>query len=298
MGAEVRGLCAGAQSGLTLVAPFVKARTLAELLEPVGAGVAVELVTRWRPIEIANGVSDVEAFDVVHQRGGTTRILDRLHAKVFVRDDGTGLIGSANITDKAFGWNAAANLEVLTQVNGDAPEVQSMLAVIDRESVVADLSLKEEMERAALAVRETSHGRNPQPDVSSAGLSDWLPESRHPADLFTVYVDPRAASSAAVTSALRDLTKLQVPAGLDQAAFESYIRARLLVSPLHGRLKAYLSDFRRFSEVRRWLQDQYGLDRESSERTWQTLQRWLFTFLPQAYEARRVDYSEQVKYRG
>ena len=51
----------GARTRVLLCAPFIKAGVLKRLLTVIPASVTLDIVTRWRPEEIAAGVSDLEA---------------------------------------------------------------------------------------------------------------------------------------------------------------------------------------------------------------------------------------------
>lgn len=105
LGTQLEQLCAAGRRDILLVAPFVKAHTLERLLGQVAAEVAVRCVTRWRPEEIVAGVSDLEVWPLLRDRVQSSLWLHPdLHAKLYRADD-TCLIGSANITDTALGWN-------------------------------------------------------------------------------------------------------------------------------------------------------------------------------------------------
>ena len=61
-GERVKALVAGARSRVVLCSPFIKAKVFAIILDAVPTGVPVRIVTRWRPDEIAAGLSDLEVF--------------------------------------------------------------------------------------------------------------------------------------------------------------------------------------------------------------------------------------------
>ena len=101
-------------SKATIVAPFIKTDALRSLLETIPPNVQLRCVTRWRPTEVAAGVSDLEILDLLRERGTFELLLvDRLHAKLYVADDRC-LAGSANVTLSALGeTTGAGNIEVL-----------------------------------------------------------------------------------------------------------------------------------------------------------------------------------------
>ena len=119
LGDKLQTLCHKAERELLLVAPFIKFDTFKRLLERVDEQVSITCVTRWRPDEIARGVSDIEIWQVFQARENATLWLrNDLHAKYY-RSDENCLIGSANITSSALGWIAHPNYELLIQVPKD-----------------------------------------------------------------------------------------------------------------------------------------------------------------------------------
>ena len=236
---------ASARSSLLLCAPFIKAPVLARVLRAVGNGVDVDVVTRWHAREVAAGVSDLEAFDVVGARPGTRlRLLDRLHAKLYVAD-GRALLGSANLTATALGWCDAPNLETLTEVPGDADAVRRCVAALDgaRPATTAE---RDRVRAAADAA--------PAADLPEAGTMDearahtWLPISSAPARLFPIYAGRGLdrLTSSVIDSGRSDLEALGLPDGLDEAAFTREVADRLrsaaAMRPLMERIGSDLAD--------------------------------------------------------
>src|ERR1700761_8118340 len=111
-----------AEERAVLCAPFVKIGALEPVLGALAPAVDVLLFTRWRPEEVAAGVSDTAVLGLIEGRGGRVFLCDSLHAKAFIFDD-VALVGSANLTARALGWTAAPNLEVLIEVSADLAEV-------------------------------------------------------------------------------------------------------------------------------------------------------------------------------
>src|SRR3546814_17537694 len=97
---------------------------MARLLGAIPDDIAVTCVTRWRPDEIAAGVSDLEVFDLIRARAtGTLLLQPHLHAKLYRTGDRRPL-DSANISGRAPVWPKPANLETLLAADGpnDAPD--------------------------------------------------------------------------------------------------------------------------------------------------------------------------------
>jgi phosphatidylserine/phosphatidylglycerophosphate/cardiolipin synthase-like enzyme len=136
LGNQLLEACRSARSTLTLCAPFVKGPVLKRVLDATAESVSVELFTRWRPEEVAAGVSDTVVLDIAESRGGRVLLCDRVHAK-FMRFDDRVLIGSANLTATALGWTALPNLELLIEVPANTAQLRELEDRLRRESIVA-----------------------------------------------------------------------------------------------------------------------------------------------------------------
>ena len=76
IGDQLEGLCSRAINNLILVTPFVKMNTLTKILKSVNEDVNLCCVTRWRPEEIATGVSDIDVWPVLRDRWGRMDLID------------------------------------------------------------------------------------------------------------------------------------------------------------------------------------------------------------------------------
>lgn len=273
---------------VVLCAPFVKEVPLRRLLDSVDNPVSIQLFTRWRPDEVAAGVSDTSVLPLVEARGGSVHLCERLHAKLF-RVDRRALVGSANLTGAALGWSANPNLELLVEVPAETPAVLALEAELTICSVPATAAIADEVERvAALLPSPPTEGEAPE-----APSSPWHPLLREPADLFVAYSKGADLLSSTSSAAARsDLAAMEIPPGLAREPFEALIANRLLQSPLVGEVDHLLTEPRRFGEVSELLGDQLALDRREAQHAWQTLMRWLNHFLPERYTRTVPSYSE------
>jgi hypothetical protein len=286
-----------AGSEVLLVAPFVKVGALEKVLAGLRPGVDLTLVTRWRLDEIAAGVSDVDAYNSVVARGGTVRLLDRLHAK-FYRADDLILVGSANLTSTALGWVHGPNLETLHRIRSDG-----LVGLFERaalaESILVDPETAErfgnlERELRALGFHhEDVAGALSGIDVVSDSLLLLLP--RDPGDLWIVYVDQDCDLVAEVQreSIGTLLRKLGVPPGLrSEQIFADAVGERLWQSQEVRELHHWLGDGRRFGEVAVWLGGKLDLDRDASTYLCQSLIRVLTRFAPRKFARDRPRHTE------
>ena len=296
-GDQLIQMCAMAEHQVVICAPFVKVGAVTTILETIPPRAAIEVFTRWRPEEVAAGVSDPAVLSLVQHRGGTLHLCDRLHAK-YTRVDTKALVGSANITAAALGWARYPNLELMISVGADHPSLLSLEEVLRRDSILATQELAEEILAAAellpspgLAIADSEE---PVLDTSC----EWYPRLREPFDLYTAYAEgPERLTRVSAWASNIDLDALQVPPNLDRVAFEAVIASRLSQLGLIRRLNDFMSQPRRFGEVRDLLQKELSLTRDESEHAWQTVMRWLLHFLPAHYVRQVHSHTEMFVYR-
>jgi hypothetical protein len=233
---------ASARQSVTLCAPFIKAGVLSSLLRHIPTETTVKVITRWLPLEVAVGVSDLEIFDIVAARSGASLwLLDRLHAKLYVAD-GRVLGGSANLTGAALGWSPNPNLELLTELSPSDDAVQCCLAQLEE----ARPATAEERER----VRKLADGtKTPKialvDDVEpDAEPTLWLPSLGAPAKLYQAYYEPTRGRLPpdVLDAATADLVALDLPTGLSEADFHGAVAQRLIKMPAIQRLLGDAAD--------------------------------------------------------
>ena len=297
---RLRQLLRSADRSVLLVAPFVKAPTLATLLAEVASSARIELYTRWRVEDVAFGVTDTELLPLVANRGGTVRLVDDLHAKLFAVDASRALVGSANLTAAGLGTSARPNFELLVEVEEPGLLLPFTLELRRR----SRLATEEEAARIDAAAAEL-RTRLPVPEPPDAAAAiphqlgrTWFPKFRSPDRLFRLYSDPKWPSQARPNDpALDDLARLRLPGGLGQADFEARVRAILLACPAVDTLDRMLDTPRRFGEVSAALAEPLpNADHRDRQAAAQTLIRWLLHFASDRYGLRTPNYSE-ILYR-
>lgn len=293
-GVALMELASSSRRELVLCAPFAKKAVVAQVLSCVPDNVQILLFTRWRPDEVAAGVSDTKVLDLLESRGGKVYLHDRLHAK-FYRNESRVLLGSANLTATALGWSQSSNLELLVEsVRG---EIDLLEAELHTSSVIATRELAAEVEAiAALLVPEVAI---PCRVVTQVAPGVWVPSLRMPADLYVAYSRGTAAlTSRSAAAAASDLEALDLPLGLESAQFKCLVGNRILWHELFRVVDDFVAEPRRFGEVRRFISEYLSLDRDVADATWQVLMRWMLEFLPMRYMHSQVRHSEIFARRG
>jgi hypothetical protein len=274
---------AQARKNVLLCAPFIKRRVIERLFAAIRSGVAIEIVTRWRPEEVAAGVSDLDVFDVASSRPRTTlRLLDNLHAKLYLSDDNL-LAGSANLTATALGWCTDPNLELLAEIPADSDAVMRCLAGL----AAARLATSEERATIQAQVDAMPLWPGQQGEsVVDAFSGVWLPRLAAPDRLFTAYVPATRdrLTSSTIEAADHDLSALAISPNLSEGAFRSQVADRLSTMPAVSRL---------LSEAKNDLSDSVAVqlietlvehaDMSATAR-WQVVRDWLTYFLRETVE--------------
>lgn len=301
LGTKLEKLLVGAKREVVLVAPFIKIAALHRLLEHCSPHVLLTCVTRWRPDEIATGVSDLEVWPELKTRSQTSLWLrPNLHAKYY-RADEKCLVGSANLTDTALGWAYAPNLELLVELPSSDPQLQGFEVDLLAGSVRVNDELYAQMKMAVTDVQQNpaplfvSPTILPPTPVAEQALVYWLPQLRFPENLYQAYTGQwEKLTRASQEAAQADLMALNLPAGLAKATFNSYVAAVLLQYPVVQKIDAFITTPQRFGAVRDLLATlpcAYTPNFDAS-RAWQTLMRWLLHFLPNRYMLATPNYSE------
>jgi hypothetical protein len=256
----------------------------------------MQVVTRWLPQDIKAGVSDIEIWDLVKGRAQTRLLLRQdLHAKYYRADDHC-LVGSANLTLSALGLSAAPNLELLIRTEPNAAglegfEEQLLAGAIEVDDDLVDLTRIAVSELPALREIENVDPLSPAEPLP---LTRWVPTLRQPEDLFLAYEGRlEALTRVAQRGAAADLDMLRVPVGLDQPAFRAVVAVNLLRMPIVAAVSRFITEPRRFGEVRDLLAQLLGSP-EAASREWQVLLRWMVYFLGDRFEYRRPQYSEVI----
>lgn len=297
---RLRQLLRSADRSVLLVAPFVKAPTLATLLAEVAASAQIDLYTRWRVEDVASGVTDTKVLPLVAERGGTVRLVDDLHAKLFAADASRALVGSANLTAAGLGTSARPNFELLVELDKPGLLLPFRLELRRR----SRLATEDEAARIDAAAAEL-RTRLPIPHPPDAAASvphqpgtTWFPKFRSPDRLFRLYSDPEWPIQVQPNDpGLNDLSHLRLPGGLAQADFDACVREILLACPAVDTLDRMLDTPRRFGEVTAALAEPLpDADHRDRQSAAQTLIRWLLHFASDRYGLQTPNYSE-ILYR-
>ena len=279
-----------ARRDVTLIAPFMKVGALTAILHNVRQDIAVQVITRWIPAEIAIGVCDLEIFDVVHARPkANLYIHPLLHAKLYRFDD-VAFFGSANLTGKALGWAAPANIELLHTPNDMLSELKAFEADLLRSALNVNAEYRDIIRAQVEKVKSAAIAAEDVIKTETNGLKlTWLPTCRTPERLWSVYTEGEAARRRMVESAfdaaLVDLAALDIASGLPQAQFNQHVAAMLGQMPFIQEIDVAARDgvnAAAASDLIEGMALGETLPYAPAD-MWEVLQAWLMHFFPNRY---------------
>ena len=307
LGQVLRETLAGCRESFALVAPFIKRDAFQDLLRAVPSSASITVVTRWRPAEVANGVSDTSVFDEQEADDRITIYLnDALHAKLYMIDSTLAFVGSANCTSTGLSLQDAGSIELLVEIARCPVALAVFVKRLILDSVPATSGIRSAVDALAAQLAASST-RLQLPNSVAAPFSEterevlarmWLPASRFPDQLFAVYADDAAVSLAAREAGATDLAWIQPPLHLDKRVFESFVREWLQGQPLVHDLNRFLGDGKFFGEIADWFEihaPTADTRHVTVQKHLQTLERWLLHFCGDLYALDSPNYSERLR---
>ena len=306
----------GAKKDALIVAPFIRSSVLAKLLASVHETVQVTVVTRWRPVDIVTGASDLGVFDLTESNSVPLFLRNDLHAKLFAADDQC-LVGSANVTATALGWRSPSNLELLVPILRSSSQVEAFLKELMTGSVRATKVHREHLQR--LVEQLASSGANMNlsatrraqsskaveqlassseldvheiaDDKSSSGVlpPTWVPKTMNPEELYAVYTQGSEADigTMILPGMLEELSNFGLVPGMSESQFKSWIASSILQTPLVVGVLNRIESKGSISETtlaELFTEIGVELDTYSPRDSLKILQRWLSFFLSSEYE--------------
>ena len=299
-GERIKNLVQGASRRVVLCAPFIKSKVLSTVLGVIPPNVHVQIVTRWSPIEIATGVSDLEVYDVANDRQNTElRLLEELHAKIYIADDQC-LVGSANLTARALGWAEVHNIELMIQTDTSNPSVVFLLRHLKSAELVT-LATKTEMEDAVNKIDAFELAKvDEMTGDEDSRRKEWLPRCAAPEKLYEIYNDPgtKIVAEGTKKDGSSDLKDLCVGKGLSSGDFSVTIQDSLLIMPAFARI---------VEKVPQGITDESGIDLIAKERPeldeidvpnqWRIVRDWIRVFFGDRFEVAPESYVIRLKQR-
>ena len=287
---DIVSLFKGAQHDVLIVAPFIRSRALARLLDSIPGGIDTIIVTRWRIGDFLAGASDLGVYDLAEARRIPLFLRLDLHAKLFAADESC-LVGSANVTDTALGRHKHSNLELLVPVPRGADSIVEFEKLVLPQAVRATATFRDHLHDL---LDRLTHSKTAivemEDETATSTLSDWVPKVRNPEELYSVYQGSADISRASRVSMQEELAKIGAVAGLNEADFKAWVSVRMNQSPLIGKVIQKIEEHGELTEanIGELLKEIGVIPNAYQPRDLlEVLERWLTCFLPMRYETAR-----------
>lgn len=157
------------KSSFTALSAFIKVNTLSSpaFTENLKDRKVV-VVARWNMQDLISGASDLEVYELCRTFGWKFGISLNLHGKVYVIDESSILLGSANLTQRGLSLGSEGNHEFGLAFNASNDDIDKLYDFVDSEVTWINDTL---YERLKLEIEQMSSD-------SSIVRSDWSLELR------------------------------------------------------------------------------------------------------------------------
>jgi hypothetical protein len=110
---QIKDLLRDSKENALFAVAFCKASVLSRLVTEASHLPTKSIIVRWSPEDLLRGVSDLAAYTVAKENDWQFFINLRLHAKVYLFDNQTAVLGSANLTERGLaGLPNNSNIEM------------------------------------------------------------------------------------------------------------------------------------------------------------------------------------------
>lgn len=157
-----------AKKSLFFMSAFIKNDALIELLDIVDRKQLsdVTIVSRWRIDDLTCGASDIEIYEYIKKNNWQLFINDHMHFKLYLIDDETLFIGSANITQKGLGISGEPNDECSIQIIPETIDIVRLKQYLNDCCMITD-EIYEKMKNHLLTIDNKAQSSNNWPtDIS------------------------------------------------------------------------------------------------------------------------------------
>ena len=290
-GNDITALLRCAQNSVLIVAPFMRSEALSRLLNSIPVRAQTTVVTRWRPVDLLAGASDLGVYDLAESKKILLYLRQDLHAQFFAADD-MCLIGSANVTLTALGWRTPANLELLTPADRTANHIVEFEETLLSGAVRATAEQRDRLEELLERLQRLPAVILEIDDETTGGLlpPSWVPYTRNPEEFYPVYCGNCDVSRSVLQTMQKELAQIGTVPGMDEEGFRAWVAATINQTPLVSRVIQCIEEKGEVTEsaLKDLLVEVGANINESRPRdVLEVLERWLTYFLPTQYETAR-----------
>jgi len=250
-------MCSGEELRV-LIAPFIQSAALLNLIEDCGPSNSQSIITRWNAADIATGVSDIEIYPMLKDKGIALYIHQSIHLKLFIFESNWAFVTSSNITGKGLGISGQGNVEVGCRAELGSEDWRSIYDLLG-----ASVRVDDEIYQKAKDYRDANAKKPkalPELHLTSEQNQPFsilsLPAIESPSELHELYASIKPIPAEIMTSYYHDMTLYKVPLGLDKDKFYVHLGNIFIGQPFIKAIASLIKEAKSapFGLVNKWLQ--------------------------------------------
>jgi hypothetical protein len=241
-----------------LIVPFIKLDALTQLLKSQSNLRGLNVVVRWRTEDLLTGVSDIEIYEYLKNRGCALFLNSRIHLKLYVFSNNSAICTSANLTMKGLGYLDTANVEAGCGADLDSDDWRLIYEIIWKSRAVND-EVYECYRNFLAQAPEAPPVELPTlilPAAKSFSIAS-LPATKSPRDFMDYYLKRIlcGADTEFVRRAAHDEALFLVPNGLSESELREWLSQQFCGAPFVMKFVEYLkaNGSLRFGAANDWI---------------------------------------------
>lgn len=273
-----------------IVSPFIKIDALRDLVDECDDTSQLQIVVRWRAPDLAAGVSDVDIYPYLKEKGIALFRHTSIHLKLLVYNRSLAFHTSGNITKKGLGTASNANVEIGCPVILEEGDWRNLFELLTQ-SVEIDDHMYEVAQKYAQDNKRTT-GELPELKLEPAQAKDFsrdsLPVCESPERLYKFYIEERGSLQALDESpeCVHDLMLYSVSNGLSEPEFFAHLEERFRSSAFIVALVEHIKEqgSERFGGINAWITEHCSDTPRPFRRDLKTTTKHLYNWLSFFYE--------------
>lgn len=287
-----------------IFSPYIKLAALETLLDSVGTKRVHTIVTTWKPIDIAVGVSDLSVYPFCSAAGVRLLLNDDIHLKAIVDFTMTTcLVSSSNITGRGLSLGNQYNFELGTIVDRISAVERAYFDRIIGDSIVVTDSIYSEVNKLSQTIPKTIENIPSSFGLDRTQLRQYttsdLPWFGEPHLLYSVQEGLKELDEEGYRSAMHDLHLFGAAGHHQESDFFRVLRAGFRNHYFIRELLEFCNEGRFFGRVTDWLHQRiqetptpYRRDIKAYQ---QRIYRYIELLLPKEFEIVRPNHSELLR---
>jgi len=279
------------------------------LLELKTDNKAIDVVVRWRPEDLASGVTDLEIYPFLKGKGCNLYVNSKIHLKLYIFESNSAITTSANLTAAGMFVSANSNVETGSHVKLNVFDWGNISALLDTSFLITD----DHYNAIKSALQQYNSEIKPNAVKPFAGvpvppakrfLISCLPAAASPDEIFTHYLTtPVDLAEERGRRIIHDLLIYKIPKGLSKKELEVFIHDRFTTAPFITEFikQLQLMKSMSFGAVTAWIhnecEDVPVPYRKDLKICVQNLYTWLAWAYPENISWNRPNYSQVIYWK-